>query len=121
MLILTVNTKITNKLKKEVFVEENKKEEREKREVAEEIAQTRKKMDTPIFERAMKAALRAKNWLAMEVIVRAFNETDSSVWGLNGASFIGTTEYLVDKIAQEKGLSEKEKFSLRRDLVKYES
>lgn len=99
-------------------MEENK--EKEKKEIAEEIMQTRKRMDTPIFERAMKAALRAKNWLAMEVIARAFNETDPTVWGLNGASFIGTTEHLVETIAKEKGLSEKEEFFLRKNLNAYE-
>lgn len=80
----------------------------------------KRKYAAPIFEKAMEAAYRAKDWLAMEVLARAYNETNFTIWNLNAFAFIGVTEHWVEKLAKEKGLSRNEVHSLKRNLNLYE-
>ena len=74
-----------------------------------------------MFEKVMKAAYMARNWLAMEVLSRAFNETDPAIWRLNLNAYLGVTEYWIAKIAKEKGLSADQVHNLKKDFLWYEA
>lgn len=83
------------------------------------IMKEKKEKARPLFEKAMMAACLAKNWLAMELLSRAFNEKDYAVWGFNSSAFFGVTGHWITKIHKEKKLSDKETYSLRNDLNEY--
>ena len=83
------------------------------------IVKEKKEEARPLFEKAMMAAYLAKNWLAMELLSRAFNDKNYAVWVLNSSPFIGITGNWITKITKEKKLSFEETSLLRDDINEY--
>lgn len=80
-------------------------------------AEKRREEASSEFEKVLRVALESKDWILVEVLARAYNETDANLWiNLNTNSFLGLTEYHINWFAARRGLSAGE---IKRRLLYY--